>query len=250
MSNFKTSSPAVTIVIATHHKVGTVLTQNIFQTFAQHTGITFYNCATSARPVSFDEPSIIFDWHSKFAGIDFSTLSNPRGIHIIRDPRLVVVSAAYYHQRSSEAWLHEPLNRFGGLTYQQKILSLHDDHQRFEFEMEENQITESAGSTVRDMLAWSNKSYAWCHDVKLEDLMTDTSMECYRQLFTHLHIQRDDLEFALSVAYNNSVFNPQYRNSHVRSRGVEDWSQYFDTNLRRKFISLFGDVVEDLGYSW
>ena len=87
-------------------------------------------------------------------------------------------------------------------------------------------------------------------DVKLEDLMTDEGLEHYRKLFTHINLRGSQISNALSIAYKHSVFNSNFKSSHVRSRKVEDWRLYFDNDLSSKFKKLFGTVVEDLGYSW
>lgn len=240
----------VKILIATHHKVGTALLYNIFIELDRSIGLRFHNCSTDGLPSNLEEVDVLYDWHSKFRGIELNSISDLRGVHLIRDPRMIVVSAAYYHQRSSEAWLHRPLERLGGLTYQQRILSLAGDKERFEFEMSESKFTESAGKTIRDRHNWCKKSYSWCKDIRLEDLMTDEELSHYRALFWHLHLKNSKLANALSVAYNNSVFNPRYRNPHVRSRKVEDWRMYYDADLSEKFRNLFERVVEDLGYTW
>jgi hypothetical protein len=244
------STAPVKILIATHHKVGTALMHNIFIELANNIGLCFHNCSTNGLPSNLEKVDILYDWHSKFRGIELNSIPNLRGVHLIRDPRMIVVSAAYYHQRSSEAWLHRPLERFDGLTYQQKILSLVGDKEQFEFEMSEFKFTESAGKTIRDMHDWCKKSYSWCKDIRLEDLMTDKELIHYRALFGHLHLKNSKLANALSVAYNNSVFNPRFRSSHVRSRKVEDWRMYYDADLSEKFRNQFGSVVEDLGYTW
>lgn len=250
MSDLTPSTAPVKMLIATHHKVGTALMYNIFIQLARNIGFVFHNCSTDGPPSNLEKVDILYDWHSKFAQIDLNYISNLRGIHLIRDPRMIVVSAAYYHQRSSEAWLHRPLERFGGLTYQQKILALAGDKERFEFEMSESEFTESAGKTIRDMHDWCKKSYSWCKCIRLEDLMTDEELSYYRALFSHLQLRDSELAHALSVAYNNSVFNPRYQNPHVRSRKVEDWRMYYDAHLSEKFRNQFGSIVDDLGYAW
>lgn len=238
------------MLVGTHHKVGTVLMQDIFRALAKATGLRFLNCASERLPSNLDSIDILFDWHSKFAGLSLGSLTQSQGIHLIRDPRMVVVSAAYYHQRSAEAWLHTPLKRFNGLTYQQKILSLSGDSARFQFEMDETEFTESAGRTLEDMRDWVTRSYKWCINIKLEDLMTDEGLDHYHALFRHLGLKGKFLIEALSAAYANSVFNPEYRSSHLRSRSVEDWRTYYNADLATYFKARFGTIVEDLGYSW
>jgi hypothetical protein len=238
------------ILIATHHKVGTVLMQDIFTEIARRSGRTFRNCAIEPAAPNLEGIDFAFDWHSKFHGVDFDKITNFRGVHLVRDPRLVVVSAAFYHARSVEAWLHKPLEALGGLTYQQKLLSLPTFRERLKFEMMVTPFVENAGSAIRDMVEWRRMAYDWCKDIQLEVLMTDINMTHWRELFSHLGFEGQSLDDAISIAYANSVFNPNFRSTHVRSRLVEKWHRYFDDELAAAFRQLFATAVEELGYTW
>lgn len=87
------------IIVGTHHKTGTVLMQNIFSELAKRQELRFHNCSRHGAPTDTTKADILFDWHSKFPGLPLHALSDVKGIHIIRDPRLVVISAALYHVR-------------------------------------------------------------------------------------------------------------------------------------------------------
>jgi hypothetical protein len=234
------TSLATKIFVGTHHKTGTVLAKGIFEGLADQRGLRFLN-VSRGMPVA-GQWDILFDAESQF---DVCSLGMPLlGVHLIRDPRMVVVSAALYHMHASEKWLQKPQPEFGGLTYQQKIRLLGSDRERFLFEMDHS------ASVINDMLEWVAKGYPWCMNVKLEDLMTDDGMKTYTKMFRHLGFEGDLLTDALDVAYKKSVFNPSHPDSpHIRSRVVEAWQSYFDESLHAAFREKFGDTCERLGYT-
>ena len=234
------TSLATTIFVGTHHKTGTVLAKGIFEGLADKRGVRFLNVSRGTPVVG--RWDILFDAHSR---LDVCSLGVPLlGVHLIRDPRMVVVSAALYHMHASEKWLQQPRPEFGGLTYQQKIRSLGSDRERFLFEMD------CSALAINGMVQWVAKSYPWCMNVKLEDLMTDDGMKTYTKMFRHLGLEGDMLTDALEVAYTKSVFNPSHPDSpHIRSRKVEAWQSYFDEPLHAAFIEKFGDACERLGYT-
>lgn len=228
------------ILIGTHHKTGTVLALKIFQQIANRSGLSFLNLAKTREAAG--RWDIVFDPRARCD----RTLAPPpaAGLHFIRDPRMIVVSSALYHVHSSEAWLHQPRPVFDGLTYQEKIRSLGSDRERFLFEMDH-----VAGSEIRDMTRWVAEGFPWCMNVKLEDLMTDFKLETYTRVFRHLGFAGDLLKDAIDVAHQHSVFNPAIKiTTHVRSRDVEPWQQYFDPALHDIFNEQFADACQILGY--
>lgn len=59
-----------------------------------------------------------------------------RRIHIIRDPRDIIISGCFFHQASTEQCLHVSDPAYDGMTYQQKINSFSDINDQIIFEME------------------------------------------------------------------------------------------------------------------
>jgi hypothetical protein len=236
----RTSPLATPIFVGTHHKTGTVLAKKVFKRIAEKHGLRFLD-VSGGMPVE-GQWDIFFDQHSRF---DVGSLGLPlRGVHLVRDPRMMVVSGAFYHMHSSEKWLHLPRREFGGLSYQQMIRSLRTDSERFLLEMDCSAVA------IREMMEWVARGYSWCMNVRLEDLMTDDGMETYAKMFRHLGFDGDMLTDALDVAYRESVFNPSHTGSrHIRSREVETWRKYFDEPLHAAFREKFGDACERLGYT-
>lgn len=86
------------ILIGTHHKTGTVWLLSIFKKICYSYSLNFYNGLQSNLPEQFD---VFFQTHSKF---DLDSFDDEfRGIHLIRDPRDVVISGSFYHQKAIEA---------------------------------------------------------------------------------------------------------------------------------------------------
>ena len=114
------------ILIGTYHKTGTVWLKTLFQSICRYYSLKFYTersyFESSVNDLS--EIDVFLQCHSVFNFDSIGALY--RGIHIIRDPRDVILSACFYHQKSDEAWLHEPRKEFNGLTYQQKINTYED----------------------------------------------------------------------------------------------------------------------------
>jgi hypothetical protein len=228
------------ILIGTHHKTGTVLMLTIFTRLSEKIGLKFYNC--SREKVDGSDWDILYDSHSHFPG--FVPHEAVKGVHVIRDPRMVVVSSALYHMKSSEKWLHVPRKAFSGRTYQQQILSLPSNRDRFIFEM-----THTAGTVIKGMEAWTTKGWSWSLDVKLEELMVDIGMDHYFRIFRHLGFDGESLIHALRIAFDASVFGGRKSGSgHIRSARPEHWSEYYDDELSAIFVEKFGNVAERLGY--
>ena len=139
------------ILVATHHKALTVFMRRVFRDFA---GATGRSCGEvdprTARARIARTVDIVFDGHSR---LDTKCLQGSWvGLHVIRDPRDLLVSSCDYHKWSQEAWLQVPQDRFGGLSYQQALNRIDDEQQQFLFELKH-----AGGSTIRDMLAWDTQ---------------------------------------------------------------------------------------------
>jgi hypothetical protein len=218
---------------------------SIAQALQARLGLVLQNCSDSR--VEDHGWDILFDYHSRFDGLDLKRLSGRAlGVQLVRDPRMVLVSGAKYHLKSDEAWLHVPREQFAGLTYQEKIRSLENDKDRFLFEMDH-----VGGVTIREMIDWQDHGYPWCRTFKLEELMTDVGLDRFFSMFRFLGFESLPLVTCLDVAYRKSVFGgAQSATGHIRSRTPEDWKQYFDDELCERFDAIFPGSVEKLGYQF
>ena len=169
-------------VVATHHKTGTVWMRSIFRGIANELDIPFANMKKRdvKAPSNIDIPSILFNDHSHFINAPWMlSHSQCRLLHIIRDPRDVLISAMNYHRTARERWLQKAQHEFQGKTYQEKLNSLPDDHARYLFEMENSTMR-----IITDMQVWKY-DMPGCFECKYEDLIADVNMELFSKVFRH-----------------------------------------------------------------
>jgi hypothetical protein len=226
------------VLVGTHHKTGTAWLMNIFESVANQLGLKyFYGLQDDLPP----QTEIFFQHHSLF---DFPSLPHPyRGIHMIRDPRDVIVSGCMYHQKSEEPWLHLYQMEYDGWTYQKKLNSLDSLEEKIFFEMEH-----AGGRTIKDMLAWNYHQPEFL-EIKYEDLIEDSDLLLFQDIFRFLGFPEQSIPAVLEIAYQNSLFSGKLKKSlHLRSGKKDQWKEYFSPDHRERFAVLFGDALIRLGY--
>jgi len=226
------------ILVGTHHKTGTVWLGNVFRTICRFHGLAFYMGKQAGLPAEYD---VFLQEHSQF---DLKALGAPfRGIHMIRDPRDVVISGCFYHQRSKEAWLHQPMEELGGMTYQEKINTYSDVDDQLLFEMEN-----SARITIRDMLAWDYDRPEF-RELKYEELIQDHDLGLFHEVFTFLGFPGSVIPSLLAISFNKSLFSGRVKkSSHLRSGKAREWKGKLKPIHKERFVELFGDGLVKLGY--
>jgi hypothetical protein len=248
------------VLIGTHHKTGTVWMSGVFREISYSLAVPYldvndlgacWHDIGQKRKVLRDFTSeadrkvIIFDGCSHFP--DLSVMDPEykvhfRGIRMIRDPRDVAISAASYHARASEPWLHVPQDKFGGLTYQQKNRSFSTLKEKILFELDN-----SHHRLVRQMASF-NAQGVFC-DVKYEHLIDDTSLTAWRKVLSYLGFEENELEPALEAVAGKSLFaGGQHHDFHVTSGAKEQWRDVFDADLLEQYTNRFGAELVRLGY--
>ena len=224
-------------LVGTHHKTGTVWMRDVFRQICEHRGTLFFSGRQRDAPAAC---AVIFEDHSKF---DLAALAVPfRGLHMIRDPRDVITSGAFYHRHAAEKWLHRRQWRFGLKSYQTAINACPTEEKALLFEMEN-----AAGRTIRAMLDWDYTNPCF-FEVRYEDLIQDETLEIFRRIFIFLGYEEAELPSLLEIVRQNSLFSGCRNPHHVRSGKVAQWKEHFTPALRARFVELFGDALERLGY--
>lgn len=233
-------SQAERVLVGTHHKCGTVWMRDIFSAVCDRLSLVFYKGEQRQLPRRYD---VFFQNHSRFR---FSTLLGPhRGLHLIRDPRDVIISGVFYHERcTSELWLRQHRRMFQGRSYQQALVELQCLEEKLRFEM-----LHCSGATIRDMLAWDYANPDF-YEAKYEDLIEDVELRRFRDIFAFLRLPEDRMDELLRIAFDKSLFSGRVAAStgHIRSGRPRQWQSYFTPRLHRQFLDLFGDALVRLGY--
>jgi len=226
------------VLVGTHHKTGTVWLLNLFSAIAEEFGWKLHYGSQADLPLGTD---IFFNDQSHF---DLGNPEGPyRGIHLIRDPRDILISAAMYHRHSKESWLHQRRRKFWGLTYQEALNRLPDLDAQILFEMKH-----STRATIRHLLAWDYQNPNFI-EVKYEDLIQDRELILFRRIFQFLGFPESSLDRLCQISYAQSLFSGQVVNTgHIRSGRPSQWVDVFNYTLRRRFIDNFGDALIRLGY--
>ena len=185
---------------------------------------------------------IYFAPHSKFPGDLLA--QNFRGLHLIRDPRDVVLSGLHYHKKSGEKWLHVRSEEYRGLTYQQKLNSLDPDDQ-IVLEMQR-----TARAAVREMTEWHYDDPRF-FEARYEDLIEDASGEKFGRILAFLGLRGSVAVQGVAVFRQVSLFPgkpiPQ-NHSHIRSGRSGQWRTDFRRRHGERFVEILGDCLIRLGY--
>jgi hypothetical protein len=235
------------VVVATHHKTGTVWMASVFKAIAKRMRanyIDFWSNYGRLDPL-LKTPFVVFNYDSNF--LQHSGLlrrDDVRILHLIRDPRDVLISAMHYHKTSDEDWLHRTVPDNGDVTYQHKLNSLATPFDQYLFELEH-----STSTTIEDMLDWQY-GRANCMDVRYEDLFQDRSMVLWSSILAFLGFDESEQDFCKDTFWKYSLFGeaPGANRRHARSGEVAQWKHEFSPKLAQAFVDRFPDALQVLGY--
>ena len=214
--------------------------QNLFFDFARFAKLRIY-LHPNAKPYRAERKgSIHLHTHGRFNQPMNDVF---KGFHLIRDPRDLIVSGCFYHQRANEAWLRKPSSRFGGKSYQEKLNSLQHIDDKIMFEMEN-----CASWNIKDMLDWNYQDDRYIN-AKYEELLKDEDLKLFDNVFKHLSFEPNLRSFFHAAVMKNSLFNPEMKRSkHIRSGKERQFVKYFKDVHHARFEELFGNALERMGY--
>ena len=235
------------VIIATHHKTGTVWMATVFKAIAADLGATYVDYWAEKAQVeeALKRPFVLFNYDSDFRGhSQLLSRDDVRILHLIRDPRDVLISAMHYHRRADESWLHEPVPGYDNITYQRRLNAFETRYEQYVFEMEN-----STDSTLRDMQGWQY-GRSNCFEARYEELRQDTQMAYWSKIIDFLGFEPHEQAICRQRFWQHSLFgNLSGRaHRHVRSGDVVQWKREFTPELAQAFRWKFPKVLQALGY--
>lgn len=226
--------------VATHHKVMTTYFTAVLRPLA-------FALKQPYQKVHIEHPRaaarMVLSMHSK---LDLPTLGRYRGIHVMRDPRDMIVSGYHYHKWTHEDWVHRPDEN--GVSYQQKLnradkrdgLFMEIDHFIFFYR--------------RTLEAWDIDDPD-IYEVAYEDLMGADRDRIYGEMFAHLGLDGRDLELATDLM---RLFEAKKRTgksadavaakSHLRSGKSGQWQAELEADHVAYIEKELGSVLRKFGY--
>lgn len=218
----KNSSRKLPIGIFCYHKSGTVLLTKVFSEICYKNGWKFKILFGKQTQLPQDADVVLFG-HSL---IEIADINTPFiGLHVIRDPRDVIVSGYHYHRRTTEAWctnsnlsLKPPiqfpqvpysqvhrteawklayLESLNGKSYQDHLLGIsQDDGLLFE-------MRHYGAWTIESMREWDygNSNVL---EVKFEDILNNYN-GTFSRIFEHFRFSVAEQKNARETAANHDL---------------------------------------------
>ena len=261
-------TPDSRIHLYTHHKVATALMSKVFRDISTYFGLKFIDAPGYNQNIS-NSAHIVHYWHSLVS--DEIINSKHKGVHVMRDPRDVIVSGYLYHKRSSEAWcinenfeLSENIvwpqvdfsqeflsntekidyiNWLNGNSYQENIKSL-NQNEGLIFEMEG-----FAGRTISDMINWKRNENII--ESKFEEIIANYD-DVWEGIFTHMGFSNENLKLAIEIARRHDLSRMTEdqiaKDSHISTGKITKWKDFFSQDVEKEYTERFGNCHLSLGY--
>lgn len=228
------------LFVATHHKVMTTYFNAVLRLLGMGLGLPYQRVhiehpAPSAR--------LVLSMHGK---LDLPRLQPYRGVHVMRDPRDMIVSGYHYHKWTHEEWVHRPDE--AGVSYQQKLnradkragLFMEIDHFIFFY---------------RDTLERWNLDDPDILEVSYDALMGPGRDAEYARIFSHLGLSGRHHALAVDLmrlyeagSRTGRKSGTVAQKSHVRSGKSGQWQAELEPDHIAYIERELGPVLRKFGY--
>lgn len=251
-------------VVATHHKTGTALMHDVFETIAKNSSFSFFDVrAAEDTPgavadeakfaAAFARADVLIDYHlgkplPAYVTKDWRTRAcesvislleredkDYRLVHVVRDPADVLISGAVYHARRirDEKWLNVPIPELKGQSYAD-FLKTSTPEQALLAEI----------SFADDELRMLVLSYAECAadtrclNVRFESLSANFTTTLARVL-THLEFSPRDIAAMVTVArvHDMNTWSTDELVSNEHYTKAENRSAYYAAARSNPFLN-------------
>ena len=250
----KGNDPRHLMGMVTHHKCGTIWMKRILRDMSAKWDIPMVGMwskfALNRLPKT--GSAFVVNWSGWFPE-DLWQMLEFRSVHLIRDPRDVLLSGCQYHHfapKGGEAFLYEPRDDLNGLSYQNHLCQLESYEEKLLFEMREKHA-----QTVAEMVAISTADAAILQ-LRYEDVIQDEKMTTFDTVLRHWRLKENRTEEAHQIIWNNSLFgrlaSPGERDGrismHVLSGASVRWDKELPRAIGEIYAQEFGDALIALGY--
>ncbi len=240
------------ICVGTHHKTGTMWMRRVFRGIARRLDLPMKHASPNWAPRRKAPKTrvILYNWMSRLPERVLRR-EDTRGLHLIRDPRDVLVSGMRYHMRAKdEQFLFTPRKKFGGRSYQGYLMHLPDDPARLMFEMEEMHRR-----AIHQMREW-NYDQPNVAELRYEELIADTDCEIFSEVLFFLGFSEEEVMIGRQVFWNHSLFGRLADKSrrdarvdlHISSGATGQWRTTFTPEVAEVYAERYGHDLVALGY--
>jgi Sulfotransferase domain len=235
-SPFQSRADRRLIVLCTHHKTGGMWFREVLLSVIRPYGLRRQYVETNpilrgtdfvfARVEEFDR--------NLLTGRSFL------GVHVIRDPRDMVVSGYEYHKRTNEPWCITPDPEYDGMSYQEYLHSL-NEHDGLMAEI--RWVSRRSGAA---MASWDYDQPEFL-EIHYEDAIADEH-GVFEQVFRWLHLSDRACRIGMDGVDRLTLRRGGAIPNHARSGMPGEWRERLTPDHVAYFKELTGDLVVRVGY--
>lgn len=228
------------IFVATHHKGMTTYFKAVLRLLAFGLNVRFEDVSKKTPD---GDTRIFLSIHSRTGWKDVIPY---RGVHIMRDPRDMIVSSYHYHLWTNELWAHVPDE--GGMSYQEKLRAADK--------------TEGLFMTIRHFIFFSREILEnWDLDdpdileVSYDALMGPDREKYYNEIFSFMGLTGDAHRLAVRLMRlfeagkrSRVSDNKPNKRAHIRSGKSQQWRQELEPEHIAFIEQELGHVLDKFGY--